>query len=339
MRIACVLALAACGSSTNSALPPPKLVVGSDRRIELMSILFRLGNRPRYAEAQTPYARAVDATFDKTQRAVVYTSQLAAGYEMAPALAVHLDDQLAPRVAFDPLPPPLARWKVAKLDMYLAAVREFQGLDAFLASQRDYIARVEAADKAMFDTVPFVEWFDTAFGARPRTRYHLVPGLLTGPMDHATHVELPDGSEEIYVIAHLDHPDAAGVPVPTAAALPFVAHELCHSYTNSIVDGAEAELTTAAAPAIAKVQGKMAAQAYPTDTIVVQESIVRATVVLWLRDRGGAAAGDAEIAAQERLGFTWTRALADALQRARGTGTLTPAAVIAATRDVFAHAR
>ena len=53
MRIACVLALAACGSSTNSALPPPKLVVGVDRRIELMSILFRLANRPRYAEAQT----------------------------------------------------------------------------------------------------------------------------------------------------------------------------------------------------------------------------------------------------------------------------------------------
>jgi hypothetical protein len=338
VKLASVIALAACGSG-GQAPPASKLVVGVDRRVELMSIVFRLAGRPRYAEAATPYARAVDARFARDHRAVVFTSQLGVGYEMAPLLAVHLDDHLQPVRPLEPLPPQLERWKVAKLPVYLDAVRDFAGaLDAFLTEQRDYIARVEAADRAAFGKVPLVDWYDRVFGPRPRARYHLVPGLLTGPMDYAARVELPDGSEDIYIVAHLDHPDADGVPAPTAAALPFVAHELCHSYTNPIVDGALAELQPIAAPAIAKVADRMRAQAYTTDAIVIEESVVRAMVVLWLRDLAGAAAGDAEITAPARLGFVWTRALADALAAARGTSTLTPAAVVAATRETFAHA-
>lgn len=347
MRWLGALALVACGSGSEPVPPAPaagRLVVAIDRRVELMSIIFRLANRPRFTEAATPYARAVDAAFPRDHDAVTFTSQLGQrygiGHDMAPSLAVHLDDKLAPVRSLDPLPAPLAAWKYANVPKYLDAVRAFAAtgaLDRLLLEQHGYLEQVEAADRAFFGRVPIVEWFDGVFGARPRTRYHLVPGLLNGPMDYAARVELPDGSEDVYAIVHLDHPDAAGVPAPTEAALPFVVHELCHSYTNPIVDAAMTELAPLAAPAIAKVADQMRRHAYSTDAIVVEESVVRAIVVLWVRERGGAAAGDAEIAEQERLGFTWTRALADRLARARGTGTLAPAAIVAAARETFAR--
>ncbi len=316
-----------------------RLVVESDRRIELMSIVFRLAGLPRYTEAATPYARAVDAHFApfRDHDAVVFTRQLGAqagiGYEMAPQLAVFLDESFAPLVPLAPLPPELARWQVAKLDVYLAAVRAFAqaaDLDGFLAGQRATTDQVIARDRAVFDHVPAIDWLDHTFGPRPGARYHLVPGLLTGPMDYAAH-----RGNDVYVIAALDSPDEAGLPSPQATAVPFVIHELCHSYTNPIVDAALGELQPLAARAIGERRDAFARQAYTTDQIVLEESVVRAAVVLWVRDRDGAAAARAEIAAQERLGFAWTRALADALDDARARGPLAADAIVAATRTAF----
>ncbi len=334
----------------NGTSPAPaqasRLEVAVDPRVELMSIAFRHAGLPRYTEASTPYAQAVDKAFDPEPLLFALTRQLGTrhpiGYEMAPTLAIHFDRQWQPVRPLEPLPPTLSRWKIAKLDTYLGAVRQLARspeLARLFDSQRDYFARVEAADRKWIAGVPLIDWFDRVFGARPHTRYHLVPGLLNGPMDYAAHVDLPDGGQDVYVIAHLDHPDEHGVPSPTPAALGFAVHELCHTYTNPIVDKALEDLIPIAAPAIAKVKDAMHRQAYSTDAVVIEESVVRAVVVLWQRDRNGAAAGDAEVATQERLGFAWIRPLVDALDKARQRdGALSAAAVVEATRSAFDNA-
>ncbi|HEU0032052.1 MAG TPA: DUF4932 domain-containing protein [Kofleriaceae bacterium] len=340
--LAALAVVCACGSDRGPAPAPPaapQLDVTVDRRVELMSIVFRLAGRPRYTEATSAYAKAVDAHFAPYLQhdAVVFTKQLGErygiGYDMAPSLAVHLDDALQPRASLSPLPTQLERWKVVKLDKYLAAVRDFATtakLDEFLASQRTSLDGVVAADRTFLAKEPFVAWFDRVLGPRPKTHYHFVAGMLSGPMAFAARVDLPDGGQDVYVVADLGEP-------PRDSYVPFIVHELCHSYTNPIVDAAMAELAPVAAPVIAPVAERMKQQAYTTDAIVIEESVVRAIVVLWTRERQGAAAGDAEIAKQEQLGFAWTRALADALAAARGNGTLSAAAITKATRETFAR--
>ena len=311
--------------------------------MELMSVVFRLAGLARYTEASTPYAKAVDAhfAFVRDHRAVRFTRELGTrygfGHEMAPRMGAYLDDTFHLQVPASPLPTDLARWKDADLGIYLDAIRDFatQGKFAdFMVEQRSYLEAVAARDRAFFDRVRFVDWFDGTFGARPAAHYHLAPGLLTGPMDYAVHAELPNDGEQVFVVAHLDAPDPAGLPAPTDAALPFVAHELCHTYTNPIVDHALADLS-ASSKAIEPTRPRLAAQGYTTDAIVLEESVVRAIVVLWSRDELGPASGDAEISAQERLGFPWTRALADSLEAARkaGGGKLSAEALVTATRD------
>jgi len=59
----------------------------------------------------------------------------------------------------------------------------------------------------------------------------------------------------------------------------------------------------------------MKPQAYDRWSIFVDESIVRAVVVRFVIERAGAAAGEAEIATQERRGFRWTRPLVEQLAR------------------------
>jgi hypothetical protein len=326
--------MAACsgGGKTETSA---RLAVGVDRRVELMSIVFRLAGRPSYTEATTPYARAVDAHFARfaDHNAVVFTRQLQVGYEMAPALAVALDDQLAPLVALDPLPPELARWKVAKLPVYLDAIRDFAktaDVHGFLVQHKATTDAVAARDRAFFDQVPAIDWLDRVFGPRPGTSYHLVPGMLTGPMDYAARIK-----QDVYVIAHLDSPDDAGLPTPRETAVPFVIHELCHSYTNAMVDAALGELQPLATAAIAAHKDVFAQQAYTTDQIVLEESVVRAIVALWVKDRHGPQAALEEVMAQERLGFVWTRGLAKALDTARARGPLDGAAIVATLRETF----
>lgn len=339
----------ACGGDKAPAPPPvsgPRLPVAVDRRVELVSIIFRIAGRPRYTLQATPYAKAVDAKFgarrDASVIALTNRPDSPAGFELAPNLAVHLDDKLHFRLPLDPLPPTLKRW--TGLDAaYVDAVRAFAtetAVDDFLATQHDYIAKVEAADRAFYDRYDLLGWFDRVFGPRSQTKFQLVPGLLNGPMDYAARVELADGNDEIYVVAYLEQPDEAGVPTPTAASVPFVVHELCHSYTNPIVDAALDQIQPIAVPAIAKVADKLAAQAYNTDAIVLEESVVRALVVLWVRDQDPSLV-ETEIVKQEKLGFVWTRPLADALAaaRAKHDGKLDAATVVKATRDTFAALR
>ena len=97
-------------------------------------------------------------------------------------------DKLEPLVPLDPLPPSSRGGGARNLEIYLAAIRDFAkkpaDLDGFLAKQRgDTDGAVAGAMRAFFDKVPAIDWLDRTFGKRPNTDYHLVPGMLTGPMD------------------------------------------------------------------------------------------------------------------------------------------------------------
>src|SRR5262249_2471959 len=144
----------------------------------------RLAGSPEYVRAEGPYAAAVDKQFGpfRDHPAVQLTRDLRArhgiGYDALPRLAVQLDDGL--RLG-GPLP---ERWKVAGVDDFLIAARDFaakSGFRAFLRAQAGYTGAVEKRFRDFLADRPVVGWFDATFGARPGSKYRLVPGLLTGP--------------------------------------------------------------------------------------------------------------------------------------------------------------
>src|SRR5262249_11862886 len=143
---------------------------------------------------------------------------------------------------------------------------------------------------------PVVAWFDAAFGRRKGTSYHLVPGLLTGPMSYG--VSAPGVFVEVMTLGASDEMTHG-----------LLAHELAHSYVNPIVEAQRWD----ALPSYAKVRDVMARQAYTTQVLFVDESVVRALTVLYLGDRVGAEAARRSLAEQEKLGFLWTAELAAAL--------------------------
>lgn len=334
---AATLAAPALGFSPADAPAPGAvtITVAVDRRVELFSVLERLAGRPEYNVATTPYAAAADAWFGLLREApavhalrdLIATNGI--GYDAAMTLAVHLDDDLASTVPLEPLPVGVdPRWEGVDLDRLLADVATFavdSGFDAFADSQQAYADSVVEAFEALVADRPIAAWLDGLFDRPAHGALTVVPGLLTGQMSYGVRNE-NEGS--VYAIMSLEAPDGDGVPAPGLLTEEYLVHEFLHSYVNPVVHGAldrfdgAAPLLDAAAPA-------MAQQAYATREVVVQESIVRALTILYLRDEVGRDAANESLEGQIDRGFVWTADLAVTLDEAIGAdGTLTDAAML-----------
>jgi hypothetical protein len=312
---------------------PPRADVHVDSRVELLSVLFYLAGAPEYLRAyDTPYRRAVDADFGafKDHAAVVATKDLRARYGVShnapPGLAVQLDGELAARVSLDPWPEGVdARWRKVALPAYLEQVRAFardSGWSAFFAGQKRAFAAVEGRFAAALKSAGIDAWFDGTFGPRRGASFFVCPGMLTGPWSYSATTRLGGDREEVYQIVALEKLDAESLPVPTAETIDLVVHERAHAYVNPVVQSRASELSAAADPVFASAKAVMERQSYRTPTVMVQESIVRALRVLYVRDRRGAQGEKDAIRDEESRGFVWTAALAERLASLKGKGRL-----------------
>ena len=96
-------------------------------------------------------------------------------------------------------------------------------------------------------------------------------------------------------------------------------------------------MRAAAQPVFARVEQAMRAQAYTEFPIMVDESVVRALVVLFLRENVSGAAAQRSLAEQQKLSFLWTPELVDAIAaaRERGGGRVSTAALVRLTQQVL----
>lgn len=327
-------------------LASSSLQIGVDRRVELISILFRLAENPSYQKARGPYADDVDRHFAslRDHPAVAATRELLLrfliAYDAPIKLAVYLDASFKPLRPLSPTPPGLdKRWEGAPIDDYLSKVRDFAAkshFDEFFRAHAGYYQSVEGAFRSSLKT-PIIPWFDAAFGARKGARYQVIPGLLTGGMNYGTSALHRDGSEDIVQVMYLENPDAQAVPHPTERTLEFLAHEFAHSYIHPLLEPQMESFREAAQPVFARVERAMRAQAYPSYPLMVEESVVRAVTILYLRDRASAEQVARSLAEQQKLSFLWTPELVAALDgvRKHERGRFAAASLGQAVRDVF----
>ncbi|MBE7452889.1 MAG: DUF4932 domain-containing protein [Kofleriaceae bacterium] len=334
------------GGPTAPALDPA-LVVAVDARIELVSIVARLAGFPEYGEpARTAYLRAADAHFApwrdhpavararacapstasrSTRRSRSPSTSTTPSPRAAPAPAV-----ARPRSAVEPGRPRRGRGRARRLRPperpRRLPRRSAPVPDRGRGPRRRGAGRPPLRGLARGHVRP-------APGHLPRhpRADHRQPGLRR-------------------VRRRRRRPGAGGAgPVPATArrrrrtapradAALLLVHELLHSHVNPALDADRARLEPVAAPLFARVEAAMARQHYRDVMIMVNESVVRALVVLYARDRGAADVADRQLVVELRSSFLWTRELVAALDGARQArgGRLPPDVLAATTRDTFA---
>ena len=317
---------------------PPRgaeVSIGVDSRVELLSIVFRLAGAFEYnMGALSEYNQAIDRHFaafrehDAVRLARRYREEDGVSFDAVMSLAVQLGPfpALDWRIPFDaPYRSLDRRWRPARADSFLVALRAFASeSDAagFFRSQGALREEADARLRALVKTQVDPGWFETFFGSRPQAAFHVVPGLGNGGASYGPRFVDADGSEELYAIVGASRTDSTGMPVFDDDAAATIAHEFSHSFVNPVVrraapsfDGAEA--------AYAQVREIMQRQAYATAETMVDESLVRAATIHWVRAEQGEAAARRRIIDEEARGFYWMGELVDTLgawERRRGPG-------------------
>jgi hypothetical protein len=310
--------------------------VGVDPRIELISIVFRLAGNPEYSLCRDgSYARMIDYHFGphKDHRCVELArelrSQRGVSYDAPMGLAVRLTDppELAERINLWKEDSGLdGRWPHEKTEEWLDSLRDFARVahfdDFYTSNQLVYNLAAERMENLLRKEFRF-EWFETFFGERPGAQFRVVLGMVNGPANYGSRVRTEEG-EEIYSIVGVWRTDLLGNPTFDSRCLPTLVHEFCHSYCNPIVDAHASELESAGKKIFAQSEDRMRRMAYGNWKTVMRESLVRASVVRYLRSAEGEAAAQREIERQERLGFKWIRGLSALLEEYEATRDVHP---------------
>jgi hypothetical protein len=317
--------------------PTRALVVEVDPEVELVSLVARFAGFREYSmvNSRSPYSELIEAHFEplREHAAVLRLRELRANsgisYDAIASLGVHLGPlpELAERVPFDAVAPAGAppfegrfdtRWGGAKAREFVGLLRDFARAgraQEFFAGREAYFEEVEARLAARLSQSVALPWFDSFFGVRAGATYRAIPGLLCGGGNYGVGVRFADGTpEEISPIFGCWSFDTDGFPVFGEQYLPLFVHELCHSYTNPIIDRHFAALAPLGERLYAARAGVMQRQGYGSGRTVLYETLVRASVVRCRADTEGAEAGAAQAEREREAHFTWAPALANALR-------------------------
>jgi hypothetical protein len=291
--------------------------IGVDPRVELLSVIFRLAAAPEYQQARIPrYAQAVDTWFApwRNHEVVLYARQLrqtsGISFDAPMSLAIHVTDVegLAERVPFETPGIRLdRRWTPASARRFVELARDFVSSSRFaefLDSQKDLVETTNARHRVLVESADLT-WFDRFFGFAVPVRYEVVSGLLTGSNSYGPSVVAEDGVLEVYGVQGITSVDAEGLPVLSSGYVSNLIHELSHSYINPLVDQFLPDLDPAGRRLYSAAASEMNAQGYGNGTVVLYETLVRASTSRYAREHSGDVAGGAAVDYERSRGFVW----------------------------------
>ncbi len=293
--------------------------------LELLCVVARFAGNPEYQRHRSDpaYGRAAERHFDGAKDHAVVTrlrelrQSHGISYDAIAGLAVHLGPMpdLAPRTSLSPRPPMLdARWEGADVEGFVAMLRQFAVASEaakFFATHADLYREAEARLSARLSQSKALPWFDAFFGKREGALCVPVAGLLCGGNNFGVSVQHTDGKpDELRPVFGCWNWDAAGKPEFGEELLPLFVHELCHSYTNVIVDRHFVRLQKAGDALFAAKATAMRRQAYSNGRTVLCETFVRACVIRCVADTEGKVAGRQQAAAEAKAHFPWAAEIA-----------------------------
>lgn len=302
------------------------VVVRVDPRVELLSIVFRLAGNPEYGQGRVPaYNAAIDEHFAPSgahptvELARQLREERGISFDAVMGMAIHLEDAFAPELAF-PVEETDAwlygdgRWTPAAAASFVTALNEFVAdtdFRAFWESQATLYAAAERSARYLAAEELRAGWFADFFGRSPEAPFTMIPGLANGGANYGNRFRDARGREHAYAIIGVGAVDEAGLPVLRAGQLPTVIHEFNHSFVNPTTEPYREEFAEAS-HVYTVMEDVMRRQAYAGWHTVVNESLVRAAVVRYLRANDGNERAESELERQVDRGFLWIREL-DAL--------------------------
>lgn len=295
------------------AAPQPRV----DQRVELLSIVFRLaGNEEYNMEHFKTYVADIRQHFDpfKQHAVVQFARKMAAdrgiAFDAVMFMAIHLTQppELKPIIPFtQKVPEP--RWRPAEAREFVTLLQQFyreSGAADFFARHAGLYDTAARRFSSVLQQVRF-NWFKNFYGQVPEGNFNLVIGLGNGGANYGPHLRYPDGREALYAITGTWATDSTGLPVyDISAYIPTIVHEFNHSFINRMVARHEKALKVSGSTIFKAVSSSMGAMAYGSWKTMIDESLVRASVIRYLmQHEPDSSQMRANIHRERNRGFLW----------------------------------
>jgi hypothetical protein len=244
-----------------------------ERRIELLSIVFRLaGNMEYNDEIFRSYTSDIHMHFDKYKdhELIRFAQEIRdknwIGFDAVMKMAIYLEQPptLNPIVPFnDDIPD--RRWGRENANKFLKLLQQFYTdakCDDFFNAHEDLYRLSEERYKDVYESID-LKWFTRYYGTEPKGSFNIIPGLGNGGGNYGVKAVLPDGKEAMYAIMQTSSIDSTNIPVyDVNFNLPTLIHEFNHSFVNDLQKKYEKDLENSGIRLYGIVAEGMRGQAY-----------------------------------------------------------------------------
>lgn len=278
-------------SQNGTILKEPKV----DKRIELLSIVFRLADSREYSSKKFPkYVENIDNHFGKYKNHELITfikkklRKRGVGYDAVMHMAISITEP--PKMkAILPFTKefPEERWGKKNATKFLKLLNQFYNetdCETFFKSNEDLYRVASDRFNLVYKKLD-LDWYQKFYGKKPKGEFVIVNGLGNGGGNYGPNIRLANGKELIYAIMGTWSVDSLGVPkFKMDSYFPTLLHEFNHSFVNHIVEKYHSELAKSGETIFSQLKEIMNNQAYGSWETMYAEAVVRASVIKYLKD-------------------------------------------------------
>ena len=300
--------------------------VKASETVELMSILSRTAGFREYCmDAGGQYTEDTEEWFAPYENHPIIEyyhglrNRYGISYDAVMSMAINLEaDGQQVRLVGDKQSLE-RRWKEVDLDTFLVALNQFYADTRF---HKFYLNHQSFYDEALRTYEANVmqyfhqDWYARFYGTDPKDVFHIVIGFTNGGGNYGPSRQLAGQPKEVFAICgYYVTPETGKAYENGLDYASTLIHEFNHSFVNYLYKNNSAILDPIGQELYNLSEFSMNRQAYGNGETVVNESIVRAAVIMYMHDNGFTAEQiEDELYDQVSRGFHWMPELVTALR-------------------------
>lgn len=294
-----------------------------DKQVELLSIVFRLaGNKEYNATFFKRYTDKVENHFSvyKEHELIKFASSLrennGISYDAVVSLAVVLDNNLNPMTDFSSTLPD-KRWTKNDANKFIKLLKAFYKdaeCEKFFRENMELFQEVSNRFDSVYKTLD-LNWFQSFYGNKAEENFKIIVSPSCGDHNYGPSYTLPNTKKEVFAIMGTWKIDESGMPIYAKDEyLPTIIHEFNHSFINPLLAKNEKAFEKNGKEIYNAVGYEMSQQAYGSWQTMLNEALVRASVIKYFIDHeANETIIQMMINNELNKGFIWIKGLVDQL--------------------------
>jgi hypothetical protein len=297
-----------------------------DKRVELLSIVFRFAGNEEYNSAKFKiYTDRIESHFNKYKQheAIEFAKELkekkGISYDAVVSMAVILDENLNPLIDFSSTLPEI-RWSKADANKFIRLLKKFYKeteCEEFFKENEEFFKEIANRFSPVYKTLD-LNWFQSFYGMKADENFTIIISPGCGDHSYGPSYTLPNAKKEVFAVLGTWKVDESGMPVyEKNNYLPTILHEFNHSFVNQQLAKHMEAFEESGKEIYKAVEYEMSRQqAYGNWQIMLNEALVRASVIKYFIDHS---ATESEIQMmmtnESNNGFIWIKDLVDELKK------------------------